>query len=172
MGSAVVGWVLVVFRSIGGSGLSLLKLLIHCLFAFLICTSHLYPTFCKPLKLHHATVSGCEGLLPLYPLAVVRHASPASRLDQLKEIPHRRIKQKTGGRGGGGGPPCDGVQIASQARSLLRRGSHCATEAFHFVVIANCNSPRHMISPDDNRESRQGSWNLLFALKWRRQQRR
>lgn len=96
--------------------------------------------------------------VPLYPTAATRRASPASRPDQSKEI-LRRIKQ------GGGRRRATGYKLLHKQDLCSAAGSQCATEAFHFVVIANCNSPRHMISPDNNRGSRRGSQNLLFALK-------
>lgn len=66
---------------------------------------------------------------------------------------------------GGGRRRATGYKLLHKQDLCSAAGSQCATEAFHFVVIANCNSPRHMISPDDNRGSRRGSRNLLFALK-------
>lgn len=116
----------------------------HCLFLFLVFTS----TSAHP----------ASSRVPLYPTAAARRASPASRPDQSKEIP-RGIKQGWGRR------RATGYKLLHKRDLCSAAGSQCATEAFHFVVIANCNSPRHMISPDDNRGSRRGSRNLLFALK-------
>lgn len=114
----------------------------HCLFLFLVFTS----TSAHP----------ASSRVPLYPAAAARRASPASRPDQWKEIP-RGIKQGWGRR------RAAGYKLLHKRDLCSAAGSQCATEAFHFVVIANCNSPRHMISPDDNRGSRRGSRNLLFA---------
>lgn len=138
-----------------GNGLSPLNLLIRCFFTFLICTSHRHLTLLNSSQSETQDVEASSLFIPS-PQWDVPHQHPG-------RISWKRSRAEW--NKGGGKSPSDGVQIASQARSLLCRGSLFATEAFHFVVIANCNSPRHMISPDDNCGSRRGSRNLLFALK-------
>lgn len=103
--------------------------------------------------------AGASPRAPLYPETCLASVPAGS-------VERDPARNKTRWRGGlGGRRHATGYKLLHKRDLCSAAGSQCATEAFHFVVIANCNSPRHMISPDDNRGSRRGSRNLLFALK-------